>query len=108
MTFTELMSLIAFTTPFFCSLKSGWEANRGFGILIGVIIGLVLGGGSFWGVRVLFSWVRRHPKLGSAHPGAFWIGLLWLLCAALFLWVLSFAFLGVWFTKFVIHYVVAS
>ena len=107
MTFTELMSLIAFTTPFFCSLESGWKADRGFGILIGLIVGLVLSIGSFGGVRVFSRWVRHYPKLSTPHPGAIWIGVSWLLCVALLVWILGFTFVGMWLTKFVIHDVAA-
>jgi hypothetical protein len=107
MTFTELMSLIAFTTPFFCSLESGWKADRGFGILIGLIVGLVLSIGSFWGVRVFSRSVRHHLKLSTPHPGVIWVGVSWFLWVALFVWIFGFAFFGMWFTKFVIHDVAA-
>jgi hypothetical protein len=107
MTFTELMSLISFTTPFICSLEAGWKTDGGFGILIGLVIGSVLSVGSFLGVRFLFRWVGRHPKLSAPHPGAIWIGVSWLLCVALFVWILSFTFVGMWFTKLIIHDVVA-
>jgi hypothetical protein len=103
MKFTELMSLIAFTTPFFCSMESGWKADRGFGILVGLVVGLALSVGSFWGVRVFSRWVRHHPKLSAPHPGVAWIGLSWLLCVALFVWIFGFAFFGMWVTKFVIR-----
>jgi hypothetical protein len=103
MTFTELMSLIAFTTPFFCTLESGWKTDRSLGVLIGLVVGLVLGIGSFGGVRAFSKWAGRHPKFSTPHPGVFWIGLSWLLCAALFVWVLSFAFFGIWFTTRCCH-----
>ena len=107
MTFTELMSLLAFTTPLICSLESGWKAGRGVGILIGLIVGSALSAGSFWGVRVFSRWVRDHPKLTTQHPGVIWVGLSWFLCVALFLWIFGFAFVGMWFTRFVIHDVAA-
>jgi hypothetical protein len=103
MNFAELMSLISFTTPLFCSLGAGWKEGRGFGILIGLVVGLVFSVGSFFGTRMLFKWVIRHPKLGKTHPGFFWIGLSWFLCVALAAWIFGFTFLGMWLTKFVIH-----
>ena len=107
MTFTELMSLLAFTTPVLCGLESGWKAGRGFGVLIGLIVGLVLGIGSFCGVRGFSRWVHHHPKLSEPHPGVVWIVVSWFLCVALFLWIFGFAFFGIWFTKCVIHNVAA-
>jgi hypothetical protein len=107
MTFNELMILIAFTTPLFCSMRSGWEVDRGFGILIGSIIGLVLSVGSFWGIRVFFKWVGNHPKLSTPRPGVIWIGVSWFFFVALFVWILGFVFIGIWFTKFIIHDVAA-
>jgi len=103
MTFTELMSLISFATPFICSLEAGWKADRGFGILIGLIVGSVLSVGSFLGVRFLSRWIGRHPKLSTPHPGAIWMGVSWLLCVALFVWILGFTFVGMRFTAFIIH-----
>jgi len=88
-------------------MASGWKTGRWPGILIGLIIGLVLGVGSFRGVRVIFRRVNRHPQLGTPNPSVFWIGLSWFLCAAMFLWIFGFAFIGMWFTKFVTHYVTA-
>jgi hypothetical protein len=103
MTFIELLSLLAFTTPFIFSMESGWKADRGFGILIGLIVGLTLSFGSFAGVRFFSRWIRRHSKLVTPHPGIFWIGLSWLLCVALFLWIFGFSFFGMWLTKLIIH-----
>jgi hypothetical protein len=103
MTFIELLSLLAFTTPFFCSLESGWKAGKGFGILIGLIVGLALSFGSFAGIRIFSRWMVRHSKLGTPHPGIFWIGLSWLLFAALFLWIFGLSFFGMWLTKLIIH-----
>lgn len=101
------MSLISFTTPFIGSLEAGWKADRGFGLLIGLIVGSVLSVGSFVGVRLLFKWIKPHPRLSTPHPGAIWIGVSWLLCAALFVWIFGLTFVGMWFTKFVIHHVAA-
>jgi hypothetical protein len=103
MTFIELLSLLAFTTPFICSLESGWKADKGFGIVIGLIVGLALSFCSFAGMRILSRWIRRHPKFATPHPGIFWIGLSWLLCAAVFLWIFGLSFFGIWLTKLIIH-----
>jgi hypothetical protein len=103
MTFIELLSLLAFTTPLFCSLESGWKADRGFGIMIGLIIGLVLSFGSFAGVRFFSKLLLRHIRLRMPHPGIFWSGLLCLLFAAMPLWILGLSLFGMWFTKLIIH-----
>src|ERR1700679_386565 len=107
MTFLELMSLISFTTPFFCSLEAGWKADRGLGILIGLIIGLLLSIGSFLGVRFFFRWIVCYQKHSTPHPGVLWIIASWLLFVALFVWIMGFTFVGMWFTKFVVHNVAA-
>ena len=107
MTFYEQTYILSITAPLFCSLESGWEADRWLGSLIGLIVGLVLAAGSFWGVKAIFRRVIRHPKLGTSNPSVFWIGVSWILCAAMFVWILGFAFIGMWFTKFVIHDVAA-
>ena len=107
MTFTELMSLLAFTTPLMASLESGWEAGRGFGILAGLIVGLILSLGSFRGMRAYFRWDRHHQQVSPPHRGVVWIGLSWLLCFAMVIWIFAFVFFGMWLTKFIIHYVAA-
>ena len=107
MTFTALLSLIAFTAPVIVSLGTGWKAGRGFGLLIGLVVGLAFGVGSFWGLRVFAKWISRHPNLSTAHPGAVWISLSWLLCAAVFVCIGGVSLLGLLFTNFVIHHVCA-
>lgn len=107
MTFLELMSLIAFTTPFFCSLETGWKLGGGLAVQVGLIVGLVLAIGSFWGTKILFRKVRHYPRLGKPHPGVISIGLSWSLCVALFLWILGSACLGIWLTKLITHHLVA-
>lgn len=102
MTFTELMSGLSLTTPFFCSLVAGWKAG-GLGVLLGLMVGLASSAGGFLDVRILFRWVDRHPKLGSPHPGLYWIGISWLLCIVLAVWIFGFAFLGMWLTERIIH-----
>jgi hypothetical protein len=103
MTFNELMSLVAFTTPFICSLESGWKADKSLGALLGLIVGLILSVGSFLAVRFLFKRVRHHPKLSTANPGVIWTGISWILAVAVFVWIFGFAFFGMWLTRFVIH-----
>ena len=103
MTFPELMSFIAFMSPVLSSLETGWKTGRGVGLLIGFIVGLLFGVGSFLGVRVFCSWASRS----TAHPGAFWIGLSWLLGAALLVSIGGVATIAYLFTQFVIHHVAA-
>src|SRR6187402_2353023 len=103
MTFTELMSLIALTTPFSCSVWSGWNAGKGFGVLTGLVVGLVLGIACFLGVRVISRWIGGHPKLRAPPQGTIWIGLSWLLAAALFAWILGFSFSGMWVARLVVR-----
>jgi hypothetical protein len=92
MTFPELFSLIAFTAPFFSSLETGWKADSGLGVLVGLILGTVLGVISFWGTRKLFKQIAKHPDTT-------------LLQAGVVLWALGFTFGGMWFTTFVVHHV---
>jgi uncharacterized membrane protein len=94
MTFPELLSLLAFTTPFFCSLGTGWKADRGLGVLIGLIVGMVFGVVSFWGARKLFEQIANHPDATLFQAGVVF-------------WILGFIFGGIWFTTFVIHHVAA-
>ena len=107
MTFTELMSLMAFLTPLVSSVDTGWRSHRGLGASIGFIVGLLLGVGCFYGLRLFGRWIIHHPKLSAPSPGVFWLGLAWLSCLAMFVWMLGFALAGMWFTKFVIHHVAA-
>ena len=107
MTFTELLSLMAFVAPVVGSSDTGWRAGSGVGLLIGLIVGSVFGVGSFFGVRVCDRWIGRHPKLSTAHPGAFWIGLSWFLCAALIIWIGGVSVVGLLFTKLIIRHVAA-
>ena len=105
MTFTELMSLMAFLAPLVGSVDTGWRTHDRLGGFVGLIVGLLLGVGCFYGLRLFDRWIKRRPKLGS--NGLFWIGLSWFLCLALFVWMIGFAIAGAWITKFVIHHVVA-
>jgi len=100
MTLSEFLSLISFTTPFGCCLRMGWKANRGSGILVGLLIGVVLDVASFWGVRFVCKWAAHHPKPATQIPG-------WLVAAALLVWIFGFTFLGMWLTEFIIHDVAA-
>ncbi len=100
MTFTELMGLLALTTPLLCGLVAG-KPDGSLGLLMGLIVGSVSSASSFLGVRIVYGWVTRHPKLGSTHPGAFWIGISWLLCVAWVVWISGFSFLAAWLTKLV-------
>jgi hypothetical protein len=92
MSFPELLSLLAFTTPFGCCAIEGWNAGRSFGLFIGLIVGLVLSMGSFLGTKMLFKQIAQHPDLI-------------LLQAGLVLWILGFIWGGMWLTTFVIHHV---
>ena len=103
MTFSEHMSVLSFTTPLLCSLVAGWKADRSFGFLIGLVVGLLLSGVSLWGARSLFRWVARHPKLGETHPGALWLSVSWFLCVVLAVWIFGLSFACMWLTKFFIH-----
>jgi hypothetical protein len=104
MTSAELLTLLSITTPLFCSLAVGWKTARGFGILIGLFVGLALGIGSFFGMRIVLNRMfSRYSKLGETHPGVLWIGLSWLLCVALIVWIFGSTFLGMWFTDFAAH-----
>ena len=88
-------------------MEAGWKADRGLGIFIGLIIGLLLSIGSFLGVRFFFRWIVRYQKHSTPHPGLLWIVASWLLFVALFVWIMGFTFVGMWFTKFVVHNVAA-
>ena len=71
MTFIELMGLVAFTTPCFSAVATGWKAGRWVGAFIGLMAGLVLGIGTLYGFRLFSKWIVGHPKLSASHPGAF-------------------------------------
>lgn len=103
MTFTELMSLMAFIAPFFGSLDSAWKTGRSGGLLIGLIVGLVVGVGSFFGARAFCRWAGRS----TAHPGGFWIVSSWFLVAALFVCIGCVSVVAHLFTQFIIRHVAA-
>ena len=103
MTFIELLMLLSITTPFGCSMVSGWKADRWHGLLMGLVIGAVLSIVCFYGVRLIRRVIWHHPKLRAPHPGAIWIVASWLLVYALMAWLFGFAILGMFSTEFVIH-----
>jgi hypothetical protein len=76
----ELMGFSPFMFPVMCSMAEGWMTDRGFGVLIGLIVGLAASFGSIMGVRLFPRWLRRHQELSAARSGAISIGVSWLLC----------------------------
>jgi hypothetical protein len=107
MTLYELLRLISLTTPFFCSFAVGWKEGRGFGIFLGLIVGLVLAVGCFWGTRPICRWIVRHPKLENRNPTLAWRAASLFMFAIWFALISGFSFFGMWFTKFAIHHVAA-
>lgn len=94
MTFLELMQLLSFSSPSFGAVVYGWRLAGGFGILIGILVGLAAGLVCYGGTRAFAKWVNRHPKLGSADARAAWTVLAYALCVGLFAWIIALTFLG--------------
>ena len=99
MNFAQFISMLSFTTPFFCSAKAGWDSNRwigsGFGLLIGSIIGLF----SFYSIVYVLKKIRSHPELSQQNPKDGWLLFSVFLCFALAAVVFMFSFLSMWTTE---------
>jgi|SRR5208282_1787654 len=104
MTFDELMYGISFVTPLFCTLSAGRAAGF-LGVVIALVVGAGLGICSFYMVRGLFKWVRRHPELGKRNPDGPWMLLSWGLCVAMFACIGGIGVLGILVTKLVTNHV---
>jgi hypothetical protein len=103
MTLFELSRLMSLTTPFLCSLAVGWKEGRIVGMLFGLIIGLILAAGCFWGTRPILKWAARDPKLENRtlawHIASFFMFFTFVML------MFGFSFFGIWLTKFAIHHV---
>jgi cell division protein FtsX len=102
MQFIELLSLMAGGTVFFAAFMEGKKAGV-LGTSIGLVLGLALGFGVFWGTRVTLKRAIQRLNLQEPKPPPLRLALSWFICLAVFVGMVAAGIFASWFTRLVIH-----
>jgi uncharacterized membrane protein len=98
----EFLSLTAGGTIFVAAFVEGRKAGA-FETCVGLVFGLAIGFGVFWGTRVTLKWAVRRLNLHELNHPPMRLALSWLICLVALVGMVGSGIIVTWLTRQVVH-----